>query len=134
MSRNQRTDLSGPRKFTNIFVKNFGDQLDEEKLRELFSKHGKITSVKIENDENGQSKGFGFCSFENPEEAEQAVENLNGYSLGDKQLYVGRFQKKNERLSEIKRKKDLQRQERMNKYQGVNLYIKTWMIQLMMNV
>jgi len=124
MSRNQRTDLSGPRKFTNIFVKNFGDQLDEEKLRELFSKHGKITSVKIENDENGQSKGFGFCSFENPEEAEQAVENLNGYSLGDKQLYVGRFQKKNERLSEIKRKKDLQRQERMNKYQGVNLYIK----------
>jgi len=37
---------------------------------------------------------------------------------------VGRFQKKNERQSEIKRKKDLQRQERMNKYQGVNLYIK----------
>ncbi len=50
--------------------------------------------------------------------------NLNGYSIGDKQLYVGRFQKKNERQSEIKRKKDLQRQERMNKYQGVNLYIK----------
>jgi len=52
------------------------------------------------------------------------VQNLNGYSVGDKQLYVGRFQKKNERLSEIKRKKDMQRQERMNKYQGVNLYIK----------
>jgi polyadenylate-binding protein len=124
MSRNQRADAGGPRKFTNIFVKNFGDQLDEEKLRELFSKHGKITSCKIENDENGHSKGFGFCSFESPEEAEEAVQNLNGYSLGDKQLYVGRFQKKNERQSEIKRKKDLQRQERMNKYQGVNLYIK----------
>jgi len=124
MSRNQRVEAGGPRKFTNIFVKNFGDQLDEEKLRELFSKHGKITSCKVENDENGHSKGFGFCSFENPEEAEEAVQNLNGYSLGDKQLYVGRFQKKNERQSEIKRKKDLQRQERMNKYQGVNLYIK----------
>jgi len=124
MSRNQRADIGGPRKFTNIFIKNFGDQLDEEKLRELFSKHGKILSFKIENDENGHSKGFGFCSFENPEEAEEAVQTLNGYSIGDKQLYVGRFQKKNERLSEIKRKKDLQRQERMNKYQGVNLYIK----------
>jgi polyadenylate-binding protein len=124
MSRNQRADAGGPRKFTNIFVKNFGDQLDEEKLRELLSKHGKITSIKIENDENGHSKGFGFCSFENPEEAEEAVQTLNGYSIGDKQLYVGRFQKKNERQSEIKRKKDLQRQERMNKYQGVNLYIK----------
>jgi polyadenylate-binding protein len=124
MSRNQRADAGGPRKFTNIFVKNFGDQLDEEKLRELLSKHGKITSIKIENDENGHSKGFGFCSFENPEEAEEAVQSLNGYSIGDKQLFVGRFQKKNERQSEIKRKKDLQRQERMNKYQGVNLYIK----------
>ncbi|CAF0867245.1 unnamed protein product [Rotaria sordida] len=124
MSRNQRVESGGPRKFTNIFIKNFGDQLDEEKLRELFSKHGKILSFKIENDESGHSKGFGFCSFENPEEAEEAVQALNGYSIGDKQLYVGRFQKKNERLSEIKRKKDLQRQERMNKYQGVNLYIK----------
>ncbi|CAF1463916.1 unnamed protein product [Adineta steineri] len=124
ISRNQRNDGGGQRKFTNIFVKNFGDQLDEEKLRELFSKHGKITSCKIENDENGNSKGFGFCSFESPEEAEEAVDKLNGYSIGDKQLYVGRFQKKNERQSEIKRKKDLQRQERMNKYQGVNLYIK----------
>jgi polyadenylate-binding protein len=124
MSRNQRTDLGGPRKFTNIFVKNFGDQLDEDKLRELFSKHGTITSCKIENDENGNSKGFGFCSFESPEEAEEAVLNLNGFSIGDKQLFVGRFQKKNERQSEIKRKKDIQRQERMNKYQGVNLYIK----------
>ena len=49
---------------------------------------------------------------------------MNGYTLGDKQLFVGRFQKKNERQAEIKRKKDLQRIERMNKYQGVNLYIK----------
>ncbi|CAF3327408.1 unnamed protein product [Rotaria sp. Silwood1] len=124
MSRNQRAESSGPRKFTNIFVKNFGDQLDEEKLRELFSKYGKITSCKVVIDDNGHLKGFGFCSFETPEEAEQAVQNLNGYSIGDKQIYVGRFQKKNERQSEIKRKKELQRQERMNKYQGVNLYIK----------
>ncbi|CAF0777543.1 unnamed protein product [Adineta steineri] len=124
MSRNQRADFGGPRKFTNIFIKNFGDTLDEEKLREIFGKHGKILSFKIENDENGQSKGFGFCSYENPEEAEDAVTNLNGFTVGDKQLYVGRFQKKNERLGEIKRKKDAQRQERMNKYQGVNLYIK----------
>jgi len=124
MSRNLRDHTAGPRKFTNIFVKNFGDQMTEDELRELFSKHGKILSFKIENDEKGNSKGFGFCSFENPEEAEEAVTNLNGHTIGDKQLYVGRFQKKNERQSEIKRKKDIQRQERMNKYQGVNLYIK----------
>ncbi|CAF3402323.1 unnamed protein product [Rotaria socialis] len=123
-SRNQRTDPSGPRKFTNIFLKNFGDQLDEEKFRELFSKYGKITSLKLVTDDSGHSKGFGFCSFDTPEEAEQAVENLNGFTVGDKQLFVGRFQKKNQRLSQMKRKKEVERQEPMNKYQGVNLYIK----------
>jgi polyadenylate-binding protein len=44
--RNQDAD-SPPRKFKNIFVKNFGDQLDEDKLRELFSKYGKVTSCKV---------------------------------------------------------------------------------------
>jgi polyadenylate-binding protein len=124
IGRNQRSDAGAPRKFTNIFIKNFGDQLDEAKMRALFSAHGNITSCKIQTDESGNSKGFGFCSFETPEAAEEAVTKLNGYSLGDKQIYVGRFQKKNERQSEIKRRKDAQRQERMNKYQGVNLYIK----------
>ncbi|CAF1145372.1 unnamed protein product [Adineta steineri] len=124
MSRNQRADFGGQRKFTNIFIKNFGDQFDEEKLRDLLSKYGKILDLKIESDENGHSKDFGFCRFENPEEAEDAVQNLNGFTVGDQQLYVGRFQTKNERLGEIKRKEDAQRQELMNKYQGVNLYIK----------
>ncbi|CAF1313259.1 unnamed protein product [Adineta steineri] len=124
MSRNQRADFGGQRKFTNIFIKNFGDQFDEEKLRDLLSKYGKILDLKIESDENGHSKDFGFCNFENPEEAEDAVQNLNGFTVGDKQLYVGRLQTKNERLGEIKRKKDAQRQERMNKYEDVNLYIK----------
>ncbi|CAF4762892.1 unnamed protein product [Rotaria sp. Silwood1] len=114
-SHNQQMDANKPWKFTNVFIKNFGDQLDEEKLRELFSKYGKILSLKIEKDESGHSKGFGFCRYENSEDAEEAVQNLNGYSIGDKQLYVDRFQNKNQRLSEIKR---------MNKYQGVNLYIK----------
>ena len=45
--RNLRGGDIGTRKFTNIFVKNFGDQLDEEKLNELFSKYGKITSCKV---------------------------------------------------------------------------------------
>jgi len=73
VSRSQRIHISGPRKFTNLFIKNFGDQLEEEKLRELFSQYGKILSLKILKDENGHSKGFGFCSYENPEEAEEVI-------------------------------------------------------------
>ncbi|CAF3666700.1 unnamed protein product [Rotaria socialis] len=100
------------------------DKKNEENFRELFSKYGNITSLKLPTDDSGHSKGFGFCSFDTPEEAKEAVENLNGFTVGDKQLYVGRCEKKNERLSEIKRQKELQRQERLNKYQDVNLYIK----------
>ncbi|CAF3572259.1 unnamed protein product [Rotaria socialis] len=108
-----------PCKFTNVFIKNFGDELDETQLHELFSKQGEIRSFKVERDEHGNSKGFGFCCFETAEEAEQAVKTLNGYSIGNKQLYVGRFEKKHQRLSEIKRKKELKKQESTNKYQGV---------------
>ncbi|UJR12453.1 hypothetical protein I4U23_016629 [Adineta vaga] len=94
VSRNPHTDGGAAREFIDIFIKNFGDQLDEEKLRQLLSKYGKILKIKIEYDENGHSKGFGFCRFENSDEAEEAVKNLNGYSVGDKQLYVGRFRRK----------------------------------------
>ena len=120
----QRIDAQGPTKFTNVLIKNFDDHLDEEKLRELLSKYGKIVALRIAYDEDGQSKGSGFCSFENPEEAEAAVQHLNGYPIGDKQLFVRRFQKKAERMAEIKREKDPLRLERLNKYQGLYLYIK----------
>lgn len=45
--RSQRNDGGGARKFTNIFVKNFGDQLDDEKLKELFTPYGTISSCVV---------------------------------------------------------------------------------------
>jgi polyadenylate-binding protein len=35
------------KKFTNVYIKNFGEDLGEEKLKEIFSKFGKITSYKV---------------------------------------------------------------------------------------
>jgi polyadenylate-binding protein len=35
------------KKFTNVYIKNFGEDLGEDKLREIFSKYGKITSYKV---------------------------------------------------------------------------------------
>lgn len=45
--RNQRANEDSSRKFTNVFIKNFADQLNEEQLCELFSKHGTVTSCKV---------------------------------------------------------------------------------------
>lgn len=64
--------------FTNVYVKNFGEDLSEEQLRAMFEKFGKITSYKIMSKDDGKSKGFGFVAFESPEAAESAVDNLNG--------------------------------------------------------
>jgi len=126
------------KKFTNVYIKNFGDDLTEEKLKEMFSKYGKITSHKVVRDDkgmpadegeilvddSGKTKGFGFVSFEESESAEKAVEELNGSDIGGKTLYVGRAQKKAERQAELKKKFEQLKLERLNRYQGVNLYVK----------
>lgn len=113
------------RKFTNVFVKNFGEELDDEKLRQLFSKYGEILSVTVMKGDEDKSKGFGFVAFEDPEEAERAVEEMNDFELPNgKKITVCRAQKKSERLAELKRKYEALKMERMQRYQGVNLYVK----------
>jgi polyadenylate-binding protein len=47
MSSNQQVNVNEERKLTNIFINNFGDQLDEEKLRKILSKHGNVLSCKV---------------------------------------------------------------------------------------
>jgi len=112
------------KRFTNVYIKNFPDGMSDEKLRELFEKHGKITSYKVMYDETGKSRCFGFVAFEDAEAAEDAVTQLNGQEMDGKTVYVGRAQKKNERQQELRRKFEQLKMERMNRYQGVNLYVK----------
>ena len=52
------------------------------------------------------------------------MDELNGQEIGGKTLYVGRAQKKAERQAELKKKFEQLKLERLNRYQGVNLYVK----------
>ncbi|XP_063220381.1 polyadenylate-binding protein 1-like [Bacillus rossius redtenbacheri] len=111
--------------FTNVYVKNFGEDFNDELLKEMFEKYGRITSHKVMSKDDGKSRGFGFVAFEEPEDAERAVDDLNGKEIIEgKPLYVGRAQKKAERQQELKRKFEQLKIERLNRYQGVNLYVK----------
>jgi len=110
--------------FTNVYIKNFGEELDDTKLLELFEPFGTIASHTCASGDDGKSKGFGFVSFEDPEAAEACVNDLNGKEINGKTIYVGRAQKKAERQHELKRKFEQIKLERMNRYQGVNLYVK----------
>ncbi|NXL87526.1 PABP4 protein, partial [Alectura lathami] len=125
-SRKEREAELGAKakEFTNVYIKNFGDDMDDERLKELFSKYGKTLSVKVMTDPTGKSKGFGFVSFEKHEDANKAVEEMNGKDINGKMVFVGRAQKKVERQAELKRRFEQLKQERISRYQGVNLYIK----------
>lgn len=126
MNRRERLEMMGDKmkKFNNVYIKNFGDEIDDEKLREMFEAYGKIISAKVMTGYDGKVKGFGFVSFEEPEAAQRAVEELNGKEMAGSVLYCGRAQKRAERQAELKDKFDRLKQERMNRYQGVNLYVK----------
>ncbi|XP_010861046.1 PREDICTED: polyadenylate-binding protein 4 isoform X5 [Bison bison bison] len=125
-SRKEREAELGAKakEFTNVYIKNFGEEVDDENLKELFSQFGKTLSVKVMRDPSGKSKGFGFVSYEKHEDANKAVEEMNGKEITGKVIFVGRAQKKVERQAELKRKFEQLKQERISRYQGVNLYIK----------
>lgn len=126
MNRRERMEMMGDKmkKFNNVYIKNFGDEVDDDKLKEMFEYFGKIISAKVMTSYDGKIRGFGFVSFEEPEAAQRAVEELNGKEMGGAVLYCGRAQKRAERQAELKDKFDRLKQERMNRYQGVNLYVK----------
>ncbi|XP_050293297.1 polyadenylate-binding protein 4-like isoform X2 [Anthonomus grandis grandis] len=112
------------KQFTNIYVKNFGQLMSDEQFFEIFSKFGKVTSSMVARHPDKSSKGFGFVAYEDPKAAEKAVQEMNGSEFEGRTLYVGRAQKKAERMNELRKKYEQQRMERFSKFQGVNVYIK----------
>jgi polyadenylate-binding protein len=65
-----------------------GEAIDNVGLQDMFRKFGNILSCKVAMFEDGKSKGYGFVQFESEESAIAAIDNLNGSTIGDKQLYV----------------------------------------------
>lgn len=107
----------------NMF-KNFGSDIDDECLKEVFGEIGSVLSVKVMADRSGKSKGFGFVSFENFEDAQKDIEGMNGKVLNGNQAYVGRSQNKVERPSELKHKFEKIKQGKVTWSKGANLYVK----------
>ena len=72
MTRNQRTEAYGStnKRFTNVFVKNFGEGFDDQKMRDMFERFGEITSAVVAKGDDGKSKGHGFINFKDAISAE----------------------------------------------------------------
>ena len=72
-----------------LFVGNLSYQATEEDLRELFQQAGTVESVRIITDQfTGRPRGFGFVEMSTKEEAERAIEQLNGRLFRDRNVVV----------------------------------------------
>lgn len=121
----KRTDRpAGKEVYCNVFIKNLANEVTDEELMKLVSEYGEVTSAVVMKDDAGAPKGFGFVNFKDTEAAQKCVETLRGMELKGKVLYAGPAQKKTERQAALKQKLDEVRQERIAKYQGMNLYVK----------
>lgn len=81
----------------NVFVKNLDLSIDNKALYDTFSLFGNILSCKVVTDRDGASQGHGFVHFETTEAAEEAIKKINGMLIAGKEVFVGQFQKRNER-------------------------------------
>jgi RNA recognition motif-containing protein len=73
----------------NIYVGNLSHDATPEDLQQAFEAFGQVTSVNIIKDKfSGESRGFGFVEMPETNEAEAAIEGLNGTSLKGRNLSV----------------------------------------------
>lgn len=72
-----------------IYVGNLSFQTDEDTLRDLFAQHGTVDEVAIISDrQTGRSRGFGFVTMNDDNEARAAIEATNGMEFEGRTLNV----------------------------------------------
>ncbi|KAF9443021.1 hypothetical protein P691DRAFT_779114 [Macrolepiota fuliginosa MF-IS2] len=72
----------------NLFCKNLDPEIDSNGLFTHFRQFGQIVSARVMRDEGGASRGFGFVSFQTPDQASAALHAMNGAQLGSKSIVV----------------------------------------------
>ena len=81
----------------NIFVVILPFSIEEADLRESFEAYGAVDSVKIISDKfTGRSKGFGFVEMPNDDDAQKAIDELNGATVQGRAIVVNKSEPKPE--------------------------------------
>jgi cold-inducible RNA-binding protein len=82
----------------NIFVGNLAWTTTEEDLAQLFEPFGTVEQARIATDrDTGRSRGFGFVEMPDDTEAQAAIDELNGSSIGGRPLTVNEARPREER-------------------------------------
>ena len=80
-----------------LYVGNLNFNCADEELHNLFSQYGNVISARVIKDrDTGRSKGFGFVEMEDAD-AQNAIQNLNGFSLAGRAISVNEARPQGER-------------------------------------
>jgi RNA recognition motif-containing protein len=83
---------------SKLYVGNLPFEVTEDDLQELFVSHGAIISAKVITDrETGRPRGFGFVEMEQAEDAQKAIQNLDGQEYRGRNLKVNMAKPREER-------------------------------------
>lgn len=91
VTRIQRDPAQRKSGVTNVVIKGLAKDTDWSAVKELFSKFGKIFSMKVPTDENGLSRGYAYVMFDREEAAAQAVNDMNGSEINNESITVERY-------------------------------------------
>ena len=82
----------------DIYVGNLPWSASEQEIADAFAEHGTVEKATIIIDrDSGRSKGFGFVTMNDNDEANTAIEALNGYELGGRALKINEARPREER-------------------------------------
>ncbi|VDI49092.1 polyadenylate-binding protein [Mytilus galloprovincialis] len=125
MKRQERLEIlvDKMKKLNNVEVNNFGDDISEDELKDIFEPFGKLISVNVLF--VSSSGKFNFCDADDLGIISKlSSTDLNCLNIHERTLFAGRAQKKAKRQAELNNKFERIRTERINRYQEVNLYVK----------
>src|SRR3974390_3322946 len=83
---------------TKLFVGNLSFNTTENDLQDAFAAHGVVTEANLMTDRaTGRPRGFAFVPMSSPEEAQKAIEAMNGATLDGRNLTVNEARPREER-------------------------------------
>lgn len=78
----------------HLFIGNLDETVDEKMLLSIFSAFGRVISAKVIRDDDMNSKGHGFISYDNFESSDLAIENMNNEFISNKKVHISYAYKK----------------------------------------
>ena len=83
---------------TKLFVGNLDFKVSENDLQDAFAAYGSVVEANLVTDRTtGRPRGFAFVTMNSPEEAQKAIDALNGKELGGRALNVNVARPREER-------------------------------------